>query len=88
MLLMKKRSNPVECGSNEQQVVALRSSGYPEREVRSGKGAVQWLKLHPSNAGASDSIPGWITKIPHGSGQLSPCVTTTEPAANEDHALR
>ena len=25
----------------------------------------QWLKLHVSNAGAADSIPGEGTKIPH-----------------------
>ena len=26
---------------------------------------VQWLRLHTSNAGDVDSIPGWGTKIPH-----------------------
>jgi len=26
---------------------------------------VQWLRLHASNAGAADSIPGEGTKIPH-----------------------
>ena len=24
------------------------------------------------------SIPGWVTKIPHAEGQLSPCATTRE----------
>ena len=27
--------------------------------------AVQWLKLHASNAGGAGSIPDWWTKIPH-----------------------
>ena len=27
--------------------------------------AVQWLRLHASNAGAEGWIPGWGTKIPH-----------------------
>ena len=27
--------------------------------------AVQWLRLHASNAGGTGSIPGWGTKIPH-----------------------
>lgn len=35
--LNEEKINPVECGSNEQQVEALRSSGYPECEARSGK---------------------------------------------------
>jgi len=26
---------------------------------------VQWLGLHPSNAGGMGLIPGWGTKIPH-----------------------
>ena len=36
------------------------------------------VKNLPSNAGDAGSIPGWGTKIPHASGQLSPCTTTTE----------
>jgi len=28
--------------------------------------AVQWLGLHTSIAGGTDSIPGWGTKIPQG----------------------
>ena len=35
----------------------------------------------PSNAGHTGSIPGWGTKIPHATGQLSPHTTTTEPGA-------
>ena len=34
----------------------------------------------PCNAGNADSIPGPGTKIPHASGQLSPCATTRQPA--------
>ena len=32
---------------------------------------VQWLRLHPTNAGSMGSIPGWGTKVPHtvGCGQ-------------------
>ena len=30
--------------------------------------AVQWLKLHTSNAGSAGSIPGWGTKIPNATG--------------------
>ena len=57
---------------------------------------VQWLRIcllkkkknPPSNAEDAGSIPGWGTKIPCATGQLSPCVlqleslrtTTTESA--------
>ena len=37
----------------------------------------------PANAGDVGSIPGRGTKIPHASGQLSPCAITTEA-----HVLR
>ena len=37
------------------------------------------VKNQPSNAGDTGSIPGWGTKIPHATGQLSPCAATTEP---------
>ena len=30
--------------------------------------AVQWLRLHASNAGGMSSIPGQGTKIPHAEG--------------------
>ena len=30
----------------------------------------------PSRAGDVGSIFGWVTKIPHAKGQLSPCTTT------------
>ena len=33
---------------------------------------------NPSKAGETGSIPGWGTKIPHASGQLSPHPTTIE----------
>ena len=36
------------------------------------------VKNPPSNAGDTGSIPGQGTKTPHVTGQLSPCVTTTE----------
>ena len=38
------------------------------------------VKNLPCNAGNADSIPDAGTKIPHASGQLSPCATTREPA--------
>ena len=31
--------------------------------------AVQWLKIHTSNAGGEDLIPGQGTKIPHATGR-------------------
>ena len=34
--------------------------------------AVQWLRLHISNAGDTGSIPGQGTKIPHASGHNLP----------------
>ena len=37
------------------------------------------VKNPPSNAGDVGSIPGWGTKIPHATGQLSPSATSTEP---------
>ena len=36
------------------------------------------VKILPSNAGDSGSIPVLGTKIPHGAGQLSPWATTSE----------
>ena len=38
------------------------------------------VRTLPSNAGDAGSIPGWGTKIPPVSGQLSLCAATTEPA--------
>ena len=35
------------------------------------------IKNLPFSAGDSGSIPGWGTKIPHASGQLSPGTATT-----------
>ena len=35
------------------------------KEFSGAFGAVQWLRIHPSNAGGAGSIPGWGTKIPH-----------------------
>ena len=36
------------------------------------------VKNSPLNAGGSGSIPGWGTKIPQASGQLSPSAATRE----------
>ena len=36
------------------------------------------VKNPPSNAGDKGSVPGWGTKIPHATGQLSLCATTRE----------
>ena len=47
--------------------------------------AVQWLRLHTSNAGAMGSIPGQGTKIPHVTEQLSLCAATTEPTCSGVH---
>ena len=45
------------------------------------------VKNLPCNAGNADSIPDAGTKIPHASGQLSPCTTTREAAChNKDPA--
>ena len=38
------------------------------------------------NAGDAGLIPGWGTKIPHATGQLSGCVATTEPMRSGAHA--
>ena len=37
------------------------------------------VKNSPCKAGDMGSIPGWGTKIPHATGQLSLCVATIEP---------
>ena len=37
------------------------------------------VKNPSCNAGDAGSIPGWGTKIPYATGQLSPHATTTEP---------
>ena len=38
------------------------------------------VKNPPSIAGDAGSIPGWGTKIPHATGQLSLQTATTKPA--------
>ena len=46
------------------------------------------VKNPPSNAGDAGLIPGWGTKIPHATGQLSPQEATEEKklqGGNEDH---
>ena len=40
----------------------------------------------PAKAGDVGSIPGWVTKIPHGTQQLSPRATTAEPAPRAPRA--
>ena len=35
-----------------------------------------------SNAGDAGWVAGWGTKIPHGTGQLSLCTPTTDPACS------
>ena len=37
------------------------------------------VKNLPANAGDPGLVPGWVGKIPHAEGQLSPWDTTTEP---------
>ena len=39
-----------------------------------------------SNAGDTGSIPGWGTKIPYATGQLSPHATTAEPVHLNERA--
>ena len=39
----------------------------------------------PSNAGHAGLIPSQGTKIPHATGQLSPCTATTEPEHSGAH---
>ena len=48
----------------------LKSRDFPNGPV---------VKNPLSNAGHTGSIPGQGTKIPHATGQLSPCTTITEP---------
>ena len=40
-------------------------------------------KNPPANVGGTGWIPGWGTKIPHATGQLSPYTTSTEPMCPE-----
>ena len=42
----------------------------------------------PCSAGGSGSIPGQGTKIPHPTGQLSLCATTTAPVYSRSHVLQ
>ena len=45
------------------------------------------VKNLPCNAGDMGLIPGWGTKIPHATGQLSLCATTRQPVlCNKDLA--
>ena len=41
---------------------------------------VQGLRLHASNAGGTDSIPGWGARIPHAKEQLNLRATTKDTA--------
>ena len=48
---------------------------------------VQWFKNMPSNAKDTGLIPGQEAKIPHATGQLSPCTAARESlGSNEDAA--
>ena len=51
----------------------------PGRLWSVGSPVVQWLRIL-SNAASIALIPGWRTKIPHVSEQLSLCNATAEPA--------
>ena len=47
------------------------------------------IKNPPYNAGDVGSIPDRGTKIPHATGQLSPCATTTElGTSTREHKLQ
>ena len=48
-----------------------------ERKWRDSPGGPV-VKNPPSNVGDAGSIPGPGTKIPHATGQISPCATTIE----------
>ena len=43
------------------------------------------VKNPSCNAGHAGLIPGWGTRIPHASGQLSPRAATTEPTRSGAH---
>ena len=45
------------------------------------------IKNLPFNAGDMNPIPGWRSKIPHASKQLSPCTSATETASMTREAL-
>ena len=45
-------------------------------------------KKLPHNAGDTCLIPGWGTKIPHATAQLSLCAPITEPALSRAHVLQ
>ena len=47
---------------------------------------VQWLRICLAMQGDLGLIPGWGTKIPHATEQLSPCVATIEPTCSRLHA--
>ena len=52
-----------------------------EKKIRGGASMVaQWLKIHLPMQGTRGFEP-WSGKIPH-AAELSPCVTTTEPACH------
>ena len=42
----------------------------------------------PANAGDTDSIPGWVTRIPHAMGQLSLCTTTREKPSRCNYRIQ
>ena len=46
---------------------------------------VQWLRIHLGNAGGVGSIPGWRTKFPHATEQLSTWAATIEPMSAGVH---
>ena len=42
----------------------------------------------PSKSGDPGWIPGWGTKIPHATGQLSPCAATTGSLSHKQREAR
>ena len=58
---------------------------FIKRPVHGTSMVVQWLRIHLDTAGDMASIPGWRTKTPHATEQLSPCPATVEPMSAGVH---
>ena len=73
-MLLPSRDGPIceelpieKSSSNSQQLEKLQRLNAMMKTAIGKKTslAVQWLRLHASNAGVQGLIPGWGTRIPH-----------------------
>ena len=79
--LLKPRSHLTSVTHNKQVLTHSKNTTInlcKEKNKHLTLGLPRWLKKNPP-ASAGDRFDPWSGQIPHAAGQVSPCITTTEP---------